>query len=65
MYGVYDTNENYNDGQITKNEMIRDQISNSITFIPYFGTGWGLTWELGQKYGPSTWYGKNNYKYFE
>ena len=37
-------------------------------FVPYLG--WGITitttsFSLGEKYGPSTWYGNNDYKWFE
>ncbi|MDE5423323.1 DUF637 domain-containing protein [Ancylomarina sp. DW003] len=65
LHGVYDTNAQYKAKNLTYNEMVRDQVSNGISFIPVFGTGWSLGWELGMKYGPSTWYGKNDYKWFK
>ena len=45
--------------------MIIEQISNGIGFIPTYGTAWSIGWNLGQKIGPSTWYGTNDYKWFE
>jgi len=35
------------------------------TNTPTYGTAWSIGWNLGQDFGPSTWYGKNNYKWFE
>lgn len=37
-------------------------------FVPYLG--WGITivttsFSLGEKFGPSTWFGNNDYKWFE
>ena len=33
-------------------------------FVAVYGTV-RLFWDLGQSYGPSTWYGTNDYKYFK
>ncbi|MGQ1908992.1 hypothetical protein ACT3CE_04325 [Marinifilum sp. RC60d5] len=65
VYGYFDTRAQYRAKNLTHNEMIRDQRSNVISLIPFFGTGWSLGFEPGMKCGPSTWYGKNDYKWFE
>ena len=64
-YGVYSTNMEWQNNQISTSEMIIEQISNTIGFIPTYGTAWSIGWNLGKNYGPSTWYGKNDYKWFE
>lgn len=64
-YGIYDTNDKWQSNQITTGEMVIEQISNAIGFIPTYGTAWSFGWNLGQDYGPSTWYGSNDYKWFE
>ncbi len=65
VYGVVDTQVKYQNNEINGTELIIQQISNIIGFIPTYGTAWSIGWNLGQDFGPSTWYGKNDYKWFE
>ncbi len=64
-YGMYSTNMEWQNNQISTGSMMIEQVSNVIGFIPTYGTAWSIGWNLGQDYGPSTWYGKNDYKWFE
>lgn len=57
--------KNYNTGRISLNELRRDIFSSGMSAIPIFRTGWSLGFEPGMKWGRSTWYGKNDYKWFE
>jgi hypothetical protein len=64
-FGMYSTNMEWQNNQISTGSMMIEQVSNVIGFIPTYGTAWSIGWNLGQDYGPSTWYGKNDYKWFE
>ena len=64
-YGMYSTNAEWQNNQISTGQMIIEQVSNAIGFIPTYGTVWSIFWNLGQDYGPSTWYGENDDKWFE
>ena len=65
LYGVYDTQMQYKHNEIDFTHLMLYQTSNAIGFIPTFGTAWSIGWNLGQDFGPSTWYGRNDYKWFE
>ena len=65
LYGAYDIREQWKNGEISMNTMIIEQVSNGISAIPAFGTGWSIGWYLGKNYGPSTWYGNDDYKWFK
>jgi hypothetical protein len=64
-YGMYSTNTEWQNNQISTGQMMIEQGSNVLGFIPTYGTAWSIGWNLGQDFGPSTWYGKNDYKWFE
>lgn len=64
-YSVYDVDDQWRKGQISTPSMFVEQISNGIGVIPLYGTAWSVGWNFGQSYGPSTWYGENDYKWFE
>lgn len=65
FYGVYDINNQWINNQISTSKMAVEQFSNGIGAIPVFGTGWSIGWNLGKIWGPSTWYGTNDNKYFK
>ena len=65
IYEVVDTYVQYKHNEIDGTQLIIEQISNGIGFIPTFGIVWSIGWNLGKDFGPSTWYGKNDYKWFE
>ncbi len=65
VYGVIDIQVQYQNNEISGTQAIIQQISNGIGFIPTYGTAWSIGWNLGQDFGLSTWYGKNDYKWFE
>lgn len=65
IYGVLDTQVQYQNNKINENQLIIQHISNAIGFIPTYGTAWSIGWDLGQDFGPSTWYGKNDNKWFK
>jgi RHS repeat-associated protein len=65
FYGAYNIDQQWRNNEISTGIMMIEQISNGIGAIPAYGTGWSIGWNLGKYYGPSTWYGKNNYKWFE
>jgi len=65
IYGVYDVDQQWRTNEISTTTMMIEQASNGIGLIPGFGTGWGWTWDLGKSYGPSKWYGKDNYRWFK
>ncbi|MCB5295882.1 MAG: hypothetical protein LHW52_04975, partial [Candidatus Cloacimonetes bacterium] len=65
FYGAYDIDQQWRNNEINDNTMIIEQISNGIGAIPLVGTGWSIGWNLGKSWGPSTWYGTNDYKWFE
>ncbi|MFA6925253.1 MAG: hypothetical protein WC223_13490 [Bacteroidales bacterium] len=55
FYNMYDVNKQWLNQRITTSEMIIEQVSNGISFIPTWGTAWSIGWNLGKEYGPSTW----------
>jgi hypothetical protein len=65
IYGVVDINNQWKNNEISTGTMILEQISNGIGAIPAYGTGWSVGWNFGKAGGPSTWYGRNDYKWFE
>jgi len=65
LYGAYDINNQWSNNEISTGTMMIEQVSNGIGAIPVVGTGWSIGWNLGKSWGPSTWYGKNDYKWFE
>ncbi len=65
LYGVMDIEAQYANGQIGNTDRAIQQISNGLGFIPTFGTAWSIGWNLGKDYGPSTWFGKNDHKWFK
>jgi hypothetical protein len=65
IYEVVDTYVQYKHNEIDGTQLIIEQISNGIGFIPTFGIVWSIGWNLGKDFGPSTWYGENDYKWFE
>lgn len=64
-YGMYATNTEWQNNKISTGQMMIEQGSNILGFIPTYGTAWSIGWNLGQDFGPSTWYGKNDNKWFE
>ncbi len=65
LHGAYDINKQWSNSEISTSSMIVEQVSNVIGAIPVYGTAWSIGWNLGKACGPSTWYGDNDYKYFE
>ena len=65
FYGAYDIDQQWRNNEINDNTMIIEQISNGLGAIPGYGTIWSVGWYVGKKRGPSTWYGTNDYKWFE
>lgn len=58
--------DQYKNGDISFETYDREQASNIFTtFGGIYGAAWGIGWECGKRWGPSTWYGDNDYKYFE
>jgi len=64
-YGYYDNYNQYRNNEISRTTLYIEQGSNTIGFILVFGTGWGIGWGAGKRWGPSKWYGDNNYRWFE
>ena len=65
LYGIYEIERQFSNNDINQTQRFVEQISNGIGFIPTYGTAWSIGWELGKNYGPSTWFGDNDYKWFE
>jgi hypothetical protein len=65
LYGAYDINNQWSNNEISTGTMMIEQVSNGIGAIPVFGTGWSIGWNFSKSWGPSTWYGTNDYKWFE
>jgi RHS repeat-associated protein len=67
--GIYGGVSNYGQwsrGEISTNQMACDQFFNAVgTFGGFKGAVIGFSYNMGKAYGPSTWYGTNDYKYFE
>ena len=61
-YSIYD---DYSSGAINSKEAAVETTSTTIGLIPLYGTAWTIGFEAGKVWGPSTWYGDNDYKYFE
>ncbi len=65
FYSIYDVNAQWRSHQIGTVEMVIEQTSNLIGFVPIIGTSWSFGWNLGKSYGPSKWYGTDDTKWFK
>ena len=65
FYGAYDIDQQWRNNEINAGTMMIEQVSNGIGAIPAVGTGWSIGWNPGKSWGSSTWYGKNDDKWFE
>ena len=63
VYSYYDNYHQYRSKNLSLTSLIIEQTSNTIGFIPTYGTAWSIGWEAGKRWGPSKWYGNDDTKW--
>jgi hypothetical protein len=65
VYNMYNTYESYSTGHRSGIGASVDATFGAVGFAGWPGAVISTSYELGKSFGPSTWYGNNDYKWFE